>query len=782
MSLSSALLLDPYPMDLHIAIRTDHQRGTGTGSDPISGGVRFGPQIAVSLSRTLFEVQGNTGSIEHHFSAGDLVQISEVSGPAANIWNGIFCLYDVQATTFKFALGKAPTADPVGNPKVALAISGFDEALRNAPPNMRINIGPGEYLTRGFAPGWDRGFTPKSAQKIVGAGFDVTTIKLLGAGVVMDENDERHFHAIGMPIEPSGSFAITPLKHFEVCDLTIDCNLDGQPLLGQRNYSPVACGAIRVIGEHCRVRNVKVINWGTKSLEQGCFVISMIQASAQPTSAGPNGQPIITSTKDNIIEDCIAVQPSKESAREVTVLHIGGLKNAQNHAQAFGRACVIRKNFIDGTLYTTFDPSPTTYEPLRVPYPFPSPFIVNASGTGISGTIGTFQGKRPHFRNSLDLGRYVRLHNPVNPDSRWNGYFPILTRDDDNQITVNLQLSKGTNDDSNMVVLGFEIRGIAISSGARVIIEQNQMHNCWIGGPYQGLLDDGAAFDSNVSPTLSREERLDALNSLCIQSAIVRDNHYRAVAVGPYFNMGGMTNAVAITNLDYDPATGVATATTAANHHLWLNARVKVESATGYEGIHEITAVTNTTFNFQLATGLNLAAVTIGTYRIVSGVDFLVIENNQIGLLDLDETAFGIKTYPLATTPSAQTYRACGIIVGDNNLPGLFAHREAYIRNNKINYVDNQVLPTFYGAGLPIGMAMQLAGIKHLHVTHNVIELNPAGRIRTFHCGKVHAFNNRKFNGEIVPVTNWESMSWYDEPETILEDAFLLKFLLRRHG
>jgi len=67
---------------------------------------------------------------------------------------------------------------------------------------------------------------------------------------------------------------------------------------------------------------------------------------------------------------------------------------------------VIRKNFIDGTLYTTFDPSPTTYEPLRVPYPFPSPFIVNTNGTGISGTIGTFQGKRPHYRNSLDMGGY----------------------------------------------------------------------------------------------------------------------------------------------------------------------------------------------------------------------------------------------------------------------------------------------------------------------------------------------------------------------------------------
>jgi len=707
------------------------------------------------------------------------VTISGVTGLQAELWNRTFAIYDVTPTTFEFA-GGVTFPPPEGFPIATPHILHFDRVLQSVPANMRVNIGPGVYQTRGYAPGRVVGWQPKSAQKIVGAGFDVTTLQLVGAAVIKPNSStrvEEHYHAIGTPIVPTGSTPLVPLKHFEVSDLTIDCNVDNQSLVEQDAYSMVACGAVRVLGNHCRIRNVKAINFGTKTLKQGCFVLSIIGASAEPTVSN---QPFITECVDNRIEDCIAVQPSKNNIRETTVLHLGGVKNAQSHAQAFSRASVIRRNFVDCSYYTSFDVN-HSYEPLRVTAPFPSPFITSASGTTIGPVTneGTFVGQRPHFRNTLDAGQYVRFYHPTNPLSRWNGYFQIKSTPTDERTLV-LRLGttpSGSVEDSSFVVMGAEFRGIGISSGARTIIEQNQIHNCWIGGPYQGLLDDDAEYDPDVPPTLAREERLDALNSLCTQSAIVRDNHYRAVAVGPYFNMGGMTNAVAITNLAYDPATGVATATTAANHHLWINARVLIATST-YSDIHEVTEPSGTTFKVQLPPGLSNGANP--TYRVVSGLDFLVIENNQIGLLDLDETAFGIKTYRLAASPSEQKFQACGIIVGDNNLNGLFAHREVYVRNNKINYVDNQVLPTFYGAGLPIGMAMELAGIKFLHVTHNVMELNPAGRIRTFHCGKVHAFNNRKFNGEIVPVTNWESMSWYDEPETILEDAFLLKFLLRR--
>jgi hypothetical protein len=78
------------------------------------------------------------------------------------------------------------------------------------------------------------------------------------------------------------------------------------------------------------------------------------------------------------------------------------------------------------------------------------------------------------------------------------------------------------------------------------------------------------------------------------------------------------------------------------------------------------------------------------------------------------------------------------------------------------------------GAGTPAGFAMQLAGIKQLHVTNNIINVNAASRIRCFRCGMVRGFNNKKPNAEPIPVPGT------DEPEVMLEDAFILKYLLRR--
>ena len=107
--------------------------------------------------------------------------------------------------------------------------------MRAAPANIQIRLGPGTYLTRGFAPNDARGRQPKTGQKIVGAGMSATTLQLVGA-----ENADQHYHAIGMPIEPAGTTAIAPLKFFEVSDLTIDCNVDNQPGRPAPGYAPVA--------------------------------------------------------------------------------------------------------------------------------------------------------------------------------------------------------------------------------------------------------------------------------------------------------------------------------------------------------------------------------------------------------------------------------------------------------------------------------------------------------------------------------------------------------------
>jgi hypothetical protein len=340
--------------------------------------------------------------------------------------------------------------------------------------------------------------------------------------------------------------------------------------------------------------------------------------------------------------------------------------------------------------------------------------------------------------------------------------------------------------------MGTEFRGIAISSCISAVVGENQIHNCWIGGPYQSLLDDSVT-EPDQPPTLANEERFDPLNALNTRDLVVRNNVYRNVAVGPYWNMGGYSNPVPssapFNTLSYDAQTGLVTVTTpgtpALRHHLWYGAHVIIEGAADarYNGLHEITVVTDTTFQYRLQPSLpNLSADT-ARYRIVSGLDFLIIESNHIELLDLDDTEFAIKEYPLAGAPASQKYRAYGIVIGDNGLStlaGPHAHRSVLIRHNLIGYTDLLKTPTVAGLGAPAGAGMQLAGIKHLEVIHNVLDLNTRNPLRTFRGGPARFFNNKQPGGKVVPGWKWDTDGHYDEPETVLEDAFILWLLRKR--
>ena len=277
------------------------------------------------------------------------------------------------------------------------------------------------------------------------------------------------------------------------------------------------------------------------------------------------------------------------------------------------------------------------------------------------------------------------------------------------------------------------------------------------------------------------------------------------MAVGPYWNMGGIS-ALAGTpatsdenNFSYNSVTGVVTVNSKVPHKLWVGARVKIEgvhvsggaAVPGYEGLFEITEVLDSAssyvsyFRYQLPAGLTGLPGAVGSYRVVSGMDYLVIEGNHIQLTDLDATEFAIKDYPLAPTavPSAQSYRAYGIVVADNGLSALagpYAHLDVAIRNNRIRYTDGQILATLPGIGAPAGAAMLLAGIARLEVTHNVLEVNIKEALRTYRCGVVRFFNNRKPSGQIRPGWKGEVDGFYDEPETLAEDAFILSLLERK--
>jgi len=222
----------------------------------------------------------------------------------------------------------------------------FDAIMSSLPAEkpVRVHLGPSPrdaagnpvpFLTSGFwlnadgTPGGS-GWQPRANMEIVGSGIDVTFLKLepgTGAGT-----DGRHYFAIGASGDNATDF-------FTVSGLTIDCALP--------SGANIACGAIRVMGHHARIRDVKCINWGNRTtgatLVPG-FVIACLIVDGDEDSAWL--------TVDDVgIERCIAVEPSDDtlSGSPVHVLHIGGRQLPTSGTLHFGRAPFIRDCFVDAT-------------------------------------------------------------------------------------------------------------------------------------------------------------------------------------------------------------------------------------------------------------------------------------------------------------------------------------------------------------------------------------------------------------------------------------------------
>lgn len=131
---------------------------------------------------------------------------------------------------------------------------------------------------------------------------------------------------------------------------------------------------------------------------------------------------------------------------------------------------------------------------------------------------------------------------------------------------------------------------------------------------------------------------------------------------------------------------------------------------------------------------------------------------------------------------SQQKYRAYGIIVADNELSpvnGPYVHRQVLVTGNKIGYADDETEPTVAGIGKPAGAAMMLAGIKQLHVTNNLIHVNAPHPMRVFRAGTVPFNHNTEWDGTVFPGWIGDTDGYYDEPETVIDDAFILSMFHR---
>ncbi len=288
-------------------------------------------------------------------------------------------------------------------------------------------------------------------------------------------------------------------------------------------------------------------------------------------------------------------------------------------------------------------------------------------------------------------------------------------------------------------------RGLSMSSCKGGVIEGNQVHNTWYGGPY--------------------------LTKWSARGIVARNNFYKNVVTGPFLNLpapGSMTNVTLFTLPNSSPDTTVEA--TATNHPLAAGDRVKISQGTDplLNGVFVVTALTSAnTFQYKASARPNPAGT--GKMQKVLGVEKVVVEANVVELATLPSgqtpawpTPVGVQ---LAADPSAAA--ALAYVYGD-----------VIIRENKIRYVDGLFDPSF------LGYPLNVQGARNLIVRENVLESAPPGvaPLQNSLCGSVSYFNDETPAGVLVQGVQTDATpnKKYAELATNAEDAFVLAFLNKR--
>lgn len=149
----------------------------------------------------------------------------------------------------------------------------LDTLLNNAPINADIYILPS---TNVYLTGGSYGWHIKSGQRLRGGGLGATTLRLIAS--------TNCWTVDGQP----------GVTNTEVCDLTIDCNFQGNSATNSCNNGALA-GVNLLSWGGCAIRRVHVINAGTTNAGAECFPISF--SSATNSVKGPG-----------VVEGCIVDQ------------------------------------------------------------------------------------------------------------------------------------------------------------------------------------------------------------------------------------------------------------------------------------------------------------------------------------------------------------------------------------------------------------------------------------------------------------------------------------------
>lgn len=828
MSLIDALLLEPYlgdarldgtaPREVWLAVRTESVGGDGTLSNPFDASVKPGVAIPiVSLVQDdLMVALASTGNTPHGYANGDCVTIAGATGSGAEFYNGVFPIFDVTATTFRYRMADDPLTgeglvlfdhqslldDFITTLLLSEPAAGtitcrkdtyrFDDLMKAMPARTTLHLGPGVFETQGFPPPvGGTSWQPKTGQKIIGSGLEVTTLQLANACLA-----GRLYHAVFGNYDPS-------LRHVEVSDLTIDCNLSGQPIPGGRAFAPLACGGIVVGGRHIRLRRIRVINFGTQHLGVECFVLDSALY-----------HPRVPEALDCVIEECIVEQPSRNNARETSCIGFVGAD------PAFHRACLIRNCFVDcehvqgavpvasityentGTpqdpvwtatlrtriphnrqpnqwivvtgamengvasrhfsgsfqvtervdeyvlkyrAYASASDGPPTASPTgdiwidRIPSQFVAVEKIELVGDETTSRTAKVTTETPHNRVP---GQNVAVFNaligpdPINP---FNGSFLVDAVPSPFELIYTMAAAPGTVP-SGQIFVGVSFHTLGAYGGTAAVTEGNRVFN----GRFGSYTDTGSTKDVTI-----------------------RDNHFFNFVAGPFQALGAFAPAFPGASISHDSPTSTATYTTnpapgiVFPHGLSVGQQVIIAGASPveYNGTFRLKAIpTPTSFQYELVHSGLPNATDAGTYRARYEIRHTVIENNDVELIrNIHPTGWG--------SPQAVSFLGA-------TQPPQFTFREALVRENLIRGIGD--VPD------PFHIGIFLDGCEEAIVQDNItgVASAPATPIQERYSGTLDYFDNRDFYGSIVKGSLYPSGPAVSEEFTELALAIEENLLL----
>ena len=198
----------------------------------------------------------------------------------------------------------------------------FDSYISGAKAGKTIYLSSGTFKTHGYKQRTTNGSYVKSGWKLIGQGIDKTIIKLVEA------------KAYGGPYWCFGTDYDQFAHNTTWKDFTLDCNLDGQI-----DKTGICIGGIALGGNHISYNNIKVINWGTRSLGLECFVLA---------AGGTNviNHDNLTGAK---IENCIVTNPAPNINIETSsLIFCGGAEDYTNDLSGAHINPIIRNCYCDG--------------------------------------------------------------------------------------------------------------------------------------------------------------------------------------------------------------------------------------------------------------------------------------------------------------------------------------------------------------------------------------------------------------------------------------------------